>query len=82
MSVHAQCQPTGQLQSRFFPGYRCSGSQAGYERGGCQRAHIPANTGVPNYANSYFVAADAYDSQKENLVNHTTDFTRSQPLAR
>ncbi|WP_417021005.1 hypothetical protein [Candidatus Phyllobacterium onerii] len=43
---------------------------------------IPANTGVPNYANSYFVAADAYDSQKENLVNHTTDFTRSQPLAR
>lgn len=29
---------------------------------------IPANTGVPNYANSYFVAADAYDSQRDNLV--------------
>ncbi len=29
---------------------------------------VPANTGVPNYANSYFTAADAFENQKENLA--------------
>ncbi len=29
---------------------------------------LPANTGVPNYANSYFTAADAYQGQKQDLA--------------
>ena len=29
---------------------------------------LPANAGVPNYANAYFTAADAYEPQKQNLA--------------
>lgn len=37
---------------------------------------IPANTGVPNYANSYFTAADAYETQKGNLVKFVRAVSR------
>jgi NitT/TauT family transport system substrate-binding protein len=30
---------------------------------------LPANAGVPNYANAYFTAADAYEPQKQNLAS-------------
>ncbi|MER8550820.1 ABC transporter substrate-binding protein [Mesorhizobium sp. M1217] len=29
---------------------------------------LPAKTGVPNYANAYFTAADAFEPQKQNLA--------------